>query len=26
MIAAVKKVTGVSKVEEEIGILPPASY
>jgi len=26
MIAPVKKVTGVSKVEEEIGILPPASY
>jgi hypothetical protein len=26
MIAAVKKVTGVSKVKDEIGILPPGGY
>jgi osmotically-inducible protein OsmY len=26
MIAAVKKVAGVSKVKDEIGILPPGGY
>jgi osmotically-inducible protein OsmY len=26
MVAAVKKVAGVSKVKDEIGILPPGGY